>query len=120
MINFKEDILDEIDPSEETGEYESDFHSAESEQAYIINARKPKKIKTKMHKTRPKREINDRELEKQPNYDLYTLERRFILQKFNKVASKLYNQDAAKDYRTLKSDFNLEMLNSKITSYNDL
>lgn len=74
----------------------------------------PKKKKIKTRKSRPRREINDRELEKEPKFDLKTLERRFILQKFNKVASKLYNQDAAKDYRTLKSDFNLQMLNSMV------
>jgi hypothetical protein len=70
---------------------------------------KPKKA----FKTRITREIDERELNRRPEYDLQTLKRRFILQKFNKMGEKIYNQDEAKDYRNLKSDFNKQMLESK-------
>ncbi|CAI2371484.1 unnamed protein product [Moneuplotes crassus] len=109
--NLYSTIKDEIDPSE-NDEYASDFHSLEDSQANEIPQKQFKKfVKTKTKKTRPGRVIREKELVRPPDYDLRTLERRFIQQKFNKIGTKLYNQDEAKDYRKLESNFNLEMLN---------
>lgn len=55
---------------------------------------------------------------KQPKYDISTEKKRFIQQKVNKLANKMYNQEVAEDYRNLKSEYNLKLLNdikSKLT-----
>ena len=70
-------------------------------------------MKKKTRRTRPERRISDRELDKRPNFDLRTLQRRFCQQKINKLANKIYNEEAAKNYRKLESNFNLEVLYSK-------
>ena len=111
MYDMKEEIVDEVDKHEESDKYTPDFHSQEDQIAKIVI--KNKAVKRKLRKTRPDRKIKDKELLKRPNFDINTLERRFIQLKVNKMANKLYNEDTAKDYRNLKSNFNLEMLNSK-------
>lgn len=46
MIDFRQNIVDEVDPSEETSEYESDFHSAASEEAHTIKSKVVKSTKS--------------------------------------------------------------------------
>lgn len=115
MDELKEEIVNEIQYSED--HYTSDFHSQEDQVAKEIIKQPKKIIKRKTSKTRPDRKIKDKELIKRPDFDRNTLERRFIQLKVNKMANKLYNKETAKDYRNLKSNFNLEMLNSKCSSF---
>ena len=112
MTNFRDDSIDEIRSGATEDEYgeDSDFASVPDTKARLISKSKPKKTK----RTKYVRDIKDEELLKRPNYDIDTLERRFVKLKFNKLAGKIYNQDAAKDYRKLKSNLNLQLLEGNL------
>ena len=70
-----------------------------------------KKAKRKMQKSRPRREVSDKELIRKPDYDLRTLERRFWQLKINKLANRVYNREIAKNHRILWSELNKKVLN---------
>ena len=75
---------------------------------------KPKKSR----KSRPRKEVDDKELLKRPDYDIGTLERRFWQLKINKLANRIYNGEIAKNHRILWSEFNKKFLDSKFLALN--